>query len=444
VQGGALTITAKPDPTTSGYPGSWESGLITTQGNFSQKYGHFEVRADFSSQSGAWDAFWLMPDKQIADPNKAGGWQELDVVEHYGNYDAGVYSTIHTTDSQNGVPWQDNRQVFSASANPAGYHTYGVNWQSDRISFYVDGELKGSQATPSDMRSPMYLMTNLATQDGASGGSIASHIDYIRAYSNDPNATAVTQGAVSAPDGRDPGLYGARAATATASGGTGTSSGTTTGQTATAGQTTTTATNTSGPGDNPGRSTTGQSDGNTVSGGTTASSGDTATNTGPSPTLAGADTDHQLTTGAANTASTPSQTEPVVVAPQAPSLSSAGSTGTAASGSETQSVPTATVADHTVPVSPPGTDTVPTPAATTSSTPVDTGSAPNPVAATSTGYNGLPSSTGGNDAFRAFTASPKARAAALSAQKKIVQYAEKHPESAGLANRMLETLMHFW
>lgn len=102
------------------------------------------------------------------------------------------------------------------------------------------------------------------------------------------------------------------------------------------------------------------------------------------------------------------------------------------------------MADHTVPVSPPGTDTVPTPAATTSSTPVDTGSAPNPVAATSTGYNGLPSSTGGNDAFRAFTASPKVRAAALSAQKKIVQYAEKHPESAGLANRMLETLMHFW
>jgi hypothetical protein len=39
-------------------------------------------------------------------------------------------------------------------------------------------------------------------------------IDYIRVYSNDPNAVAVQQGAVSAPDGRDPGLYGATTAAA--------------------------------------------------------------------------------------------------------------------------------------------------------------------------------------------------------------------------------------
>ena len=51
VQGGALAITAVPDRTTSGCPGSWESGLITTQGNFSQTYGYFEIRADFSAQS---------------------------------------------------------------------------------------------------------------------------------------------------------------------------------------------------------------------------------------------------------------------------------------------------------------------------------------------------------------------------------------------------------
>jgi beta-glucanase (GH16 family) len=123
VQNGALSITAVPDRTTSGYPGSWESGLITTQGNFSQTYGYFEIRADFASQNGAWDAFWMMPDKQIPDPNKAGGWQELDVVEHYGGNDKGTYSTIHTTDLQNGVPWQVNRQVYSETPNPSGYHT---------------------------------------------------------------------------------------------------------------------------------------------------------------------------------------------------------------------------------------------------------------------------------------------------------------------------------
>ncbi|MCJ2144259.1 DUF4214 domain-containing protein [Methylobacterium sp. E-066] len=219
VQGGALAITAVPDRTASGYPGSWESGLITTQGNFSQTYGYFEIRADLSGQAGAWDAFWLLPNQQKPDPNNAGGHQELDIIEHYGSNDRGVYSTIHTTDPQNGVRWQDNRQVYSEMSDPSGYHTYGMNWQADRISYYVDGHLVGSQATPSDMHDPMYLLVNLATQNSgsnnadAAGMPITSRIDYVRAYSNDPQAMAVVQGTVSAPDGHDPGLYGATAGT---------------------------------------------------------------------------------------------------------------------------------------------------------------------------------------------------------------------------------------
>jgi beta-glucanase (GH16 family) len=57
VEGGALTITAAGDVTASGYPGSMESGLITTQGNWSQKYGYFEMRAHLSDAPHAWDAF---------------------------------------------------------------------------------------------------------------------------------------------------------------------------------------------------------------------------------------------------------------------------------------------------------------------------------------------------------------------------------------------------
>ncbi|MGY2049374.1 glycoside hydrolase family 16 protein [Methylobacterium sp. JK268] len=218
VSGGALTITAVPDRTSAGYPGSWESGLITTQGKFSQTYGYFEIRADFSNLPGAWDGFWLLPDHPLPDPQDAGGWQELDVVEHYGGWDKGVYSTIHTTDPQNGVPWQQNRQVYSELINPSGFHTYGMDWEADKISFYVDGELIGSQATPSDMHGPMYLLANLATQASennnadAAGVPISSSIDYIRVYSKDPSAIPVPLGTVSAPDGRDPGVYGATTA----------------------------------------------------------------------------------------------------------------------------------------------------------------------------------------------------------------------------------------
>ncbi|WP_082317031.1 glycoside hydrolase family 16 protein [Methylobacterium sp. ARG-1] len=196
IHDGVLSITAVPDRTSSGYPGSWESGLLTTQGNFSQTYGYFEIRADFSAQPGAWDAFWLLPNHQTPDPNNAGGHQELDIVEHYGSYDQGVYSGIHTTDPQNGIPWQDNRQVFSNLPHPDGYHTFGMDWQADKISYYVDGSLIGSQSTPSDMHKPMYLLVNLATQGSGDNNSdiagvpLTSHIDYVRAYSRNSDLSS--------------------------------------------------------------------------------------------------------------------------------------------------------------------------------------------------------------------------------------------------------------
>ena len=121
--------------------------------------------------------FRCCPVQQV-NPGTPDAWQELDVVEHYGENDKGVYSHIHTTDPQNGVPWQENRQVYSELANEDGYHTYGVLWEDDKLSFYVDGEFKGSQATPSDYSNPQYLIANLATQNGAVGGE-QMKIDYI-------------------------------------------------------------------------------------------------------------------------------------------------------------------------------------------------------------------------------------------------------------------------
>jgi beta-glucanase (GH16 family) len=70
VQNGVLSITAKPDPA---YPGLWESGPITTQGHFSQTYGYFEIRGNFSTLPGGWDAFWLLPNQVIPDPNNVIG-----------------------------------------------------------------------------------------------------------------------------------------------------------------------------------------------------------------------------------------------------------------------------------------------------------------------------------------------------------------------------------
>lgn len=182
VNDGILTITAVPDKTPSGYPGSWESGLITTQGGFVQKYGYFEMRADLSGTKGAWDAFWLMPTVQTKNPLNTDLWQEVDVVEHYGSWDRGVYSAIHTTD----LDKQDysSTQSYAETAIVDGFHTYGLMWTEKTLSFYLDGQLTATKATPSDMHTPMYMLANLAVEQGAdvNGPAMRMKVDYIRAY----------------------------------------------------------------------------------------------------------------------------------------------------------------------------------------------------------------------------------------------------------------------
>ncbi len=53
------------------------SGILTTQGRFSQKYGYFEIRAKIPVGVGVWPAFWMLADD--------GGWPpEVDIMEGRG------------------------------------------------------------------------------------------------------------------------------------------------------------------------------------------------------------------------------------------------------------------------------------------------------------------------------------------------------------------------
>lgn len=211
---GVLTITGVPYTAHFGYPGSWQSGLIHSEGSFVQSYGYFEMRARFNSVPGTWPAFWLLPVVPVHPAGRdASIMQELDVVEQYGAYTQGVYSNIHTTQS---APAGQTWNFFSSHPEIAsGYHTYGMDWEPTTIKFYVDGVLMGTKATPDDMSGPMYMLVDLARDTPYPGNAAAMtmDVDYVRAFSNNARAVAVRQATISAPDGHDPGLYGATAAT---------------------------------------------------------------------------------------------------------------------------------------------------------------------------------------------------------------------------------------
>ncbi len=181
VNNGVLTITAaKTDPSLEaklwGY--DYTSGLLTTEKSFAQKYGYFEIRADIPTGQGVWPAFWLLPTDQHQTA-------ELDVMENI-NGDDEVHQTSHT--AQTGSAVSDGFATVVKDL-ATGFHTYGMMWTADTITWYIDGKAMASIATPADMHTEMYMLVNLAIGGDWPGSPNANFtsaeykIDYVKAYS---------------------------------------------------------------------------------------------------------------------------------------------------------------------------------------------------------------------------------------------------------------------
>ena len=190
---GVLNITAKPatsrvQPYIGGQ--TYTSGMINTYHSFAQTYGYFEMSAKLPAGQGLWPAFWLMPTD--------GSWPpELDVMEVLGNRSTQLYTTVHSQvsgasgwiDPTGGVNHYTTGAGTTVTDTSAGFHTYGVDWEPDKITWYFDGQKIFQAATPADMNKPMYLIANLAVGGDWPGSPISStkfpatmQIDYIRAY----------------------------------------------------------------------------------------------------------------------------------------------------------------------------------------------------------------------------------------------------------------------
>ena len=187
VQDGVLNITAQnaaPEIQSQidGY--QYTSGMLTTHESFSQQYGYFEVSAKLPDGQGLWPAFWLLP--------QDGGWPpEIDVMEQLGHDMTTYYTAAHTQSS--GSHTSQGAAIPTPDLS-ASFHTYGVNWQPDNLTYYFDGQEVWKTATPSDMDSPMYLLVNLAVGGYWPGSpnpdpnfSETMQVDYIRAYTAKPD-----------------------------------------------------------------------------------------------------------------------------------------------------------------------------------------------------------------------------------------------------------------
>jgi beta-glucanase (GH16 family) len=214
---GALQITAAPGTNPDHQP--YNSGMITTEGMFSQTYGYFEARVEVAPGAGMWSTFWLLPENKSWPP-------EIDVLEAFGapnsGGDGGSNLVAHVNHAPNANDNVGRWETVGGNIYTS-YHTYGVDWEPDFITWYIDGQAVQQITTPAGENNPMYMLLNLTVGGWAgspAGETSTMSIDYVRAYAHDPSATAVALQPVSSPDGVDTTPYGATAASGVIGGGT--------------------------------------------------------------------------------------------------------------------------------------------------------------------------------------------------------------------------------
>jgi beta-glucanase (GH16 family) len=169
---------------------NWSSGVITSVDShgvgFSQQYGYFEMSAQFPSGLNTWPAFWLL---NTASKASGAGQGEIDVVEYIANpsFISTIRTTLHDWSNNTGPDFSWNQVT-----NPSGgsFHTYGMLWTAQSMTFYFDGTVYFSCPTPSIMHQPYYMLVDLGIGSGYPTNNTPPVNDmivqYVRAYALPP------------------------------------------------------------------------------------------------------------------------------------------------------------------------------------------------------------------------------------------------------------------
>jgi beta-glucanase (GH16 family) len=154
-------------------------------------YGRIESRIKVPQGAGLWPAFWsLGTDIDVVSWPQTG---EIDFMEFVGRLPNEIFGTIHGPGYAGGQSfggiYDFGRPVYT------DYHTFVVEWEPNRIVWYVDG-IKYHEADPADVapnqwvfNDPVFLLLNVAI-GGNFGGAVgadttfpqAMKVDYVRVY----------------------------------------------------------------------------------------------------------------------------------------------------------------------------------------------------------------------------------------------------------------------
>lgn len=129
----------------------YTSGAVTTKEKITFQQGKIEVRAKLPSGKGLLPAIWLWT-------NSGNEFPEIDIVEILGQEPGQAWLTLHY-DIQ-GI-YAKTSQVVEMPDLTKDFHTYGVEWHADSITFLID-EAPIYTAVKHFSDEDMYLFINTA------------------------------------------------------------------------------------------------------------------------------------------------------------------------------------------------------------------------------------------------------------------------------------------
>jgi beta-glucanase (GH16 family) len=193
IKNGVLELRAQREKiaSTDGKFFPFTSGMVTTgresdnrsdPARFTFRYGYVEIRARVPAGKGLLPAFWLLPANNSSVP-------EIDVMEVLGHAPNELQMHYHFRTSSGDVTNQGT-QFESPVSLADGWHTYGLDWEPDSITWYVDGVERWQYTDVGTISStPMYLLLNLAVGGDWPGNPDDNtvfpsvfQIDYVRVW----------------------------------------------------------------------------------------------------------------------------------------------------------------------------------------------------------------------------------------------------------------------
>lgn len=146
LENGNLMTRAIPNPDTKKDPVPMITGGVQSQKKFAFTYGKLECRAKANPWVGTFPAIWLMPEDQ------SDGWPTCGEVDIFECIDKGqtAYHTVHSHWTYDLGNKSNPRSSFTTQVPLDRYHTYGLEWDAQRLRWFVDGKLVGTYTKSSD------------------------------------------------------------------------------------------------------------------------------------------------------------------------------------------------------------------------------------------------------------------------------------------------------